>query len=116
MRFRIGLLLFPRLTQLDRTGPYEVFIRFPDTDVHLVSKSPEPVIADGGMRRLPSTTFAECPDLDLVCVPGGAGMNPLLYDRAATSNRHAAGTGDERGTRDGTGLASHGRAAREGPG
>ena len=81
MRFQIGLLLFPRLTQLDLTGPYEVFIRFPDTDVHLVSKSSDPVVADGGMRLMPSTTFAECPKLDLVCVPGGAGMNPLLNDQ-----------------------------------
>lgn len=81
MRFQIGLLLFPRLTQLDLTGPYEVFIRFPDTDVHLVSKSSDPVVADGGMRLVPSTTFAECPKLDLVCVPGGAGMNPLLNDQ-----------------------------------
>ena len=80
MRFQIGLLLFPRLTQLDLTGPYEVFIRCPDTDVHLVAKSLEPVVADGGMRLLPSTTFAECPKLDLVCVPGGAGINPLLND------------------------------------
>ena len=81
MRFQIGLLLFPSLTQLDLTGPYEVFIRFPDTDVHLVAKSPDPVVADGGMRLVPSTTFAACPKLDLVCVPGGAGMNPLLNDR-----------------------------------
>ena len=42
MRYQIGLLLFPRLTQLDLTGPYEVFIRFPDSDVHLVAKSPDP--------------------------------------------------------------------------
>ena len=81
MRYQIGLLLFPRLTQLDLTGPYEVFIRFPDSDVHLVAKSSDPVVADGGLRLLPSTTFAECPTLDLVCVPGGAGMNPLLNDR-----------------------------------
>ena len=60
---------------------YEVFIRFPDTDVHLVSKTLEPVVADGGMRLLPSTTFGECPKLDLVCVQGGAGMNPLLNDQ-----------------------------------
>ena len=31
----IGLLLFPALTQLDLTGPYEVFTRAPDTKVHL---------------------------------------------------------------------------------
>ena len=80
MRFQIGLLLFPNLTQLDLTGPYEVFIRFPDTDVHLLWKTLDPVIAGGGMRLLPTATFAESPQLDLICVPGGAGMNPLLND------------------------------------
>ena len=78
MRFQIGLLLFPNLTQLDMTGPYEVFTKFPDSDVHLVWKSLEPVTAGGGMALLPSMTFADCPQFDLICVPGGAGMNALL--------------------------------------
>ena len=80
MRFQIGLLLFPDLTQLDLTGPYEVFTKFPDTDVHLVWKTLDPVAAAGGMRLMPSATFAGCPRLDLVCVPGGAGTNALLDD------------------------------------
>ena len=80
MPFHIGLLLFPNITQLDLTGPYEVFTKLPDTKVHLVWKNREPVTADGGMQILPTTTFAECPPLDLICVPGGAGMNPLLND------------------------------------
>ena len=80
MPFQTGLLLFPNLTQLDMTGPYEVFTKFPDSEVHLLWKSLEPVTAAGGMRLLPSTTFADCPQLDLLCVPGGAGMNPLLND------------------------------------
>ncbi len=80
MPFQTGLLLFPNLTQLDMTGPYEVFTKFPDTQIHLLWKTLEPVTAAGGMRLLPSTTFADCPQLDLVCVPGGAGMNPLLND------------------------------------
>ena len=80
MRFQVGLLLFPDLTQLDLTGPYEVFTKFPDTDVHLVWKTLDPVTAAGGMRLLPTTAFADCPRLDLICVPGGAGMNPLLND------------------------------------
>ena len=80
MRIRIGLLLFPDLTQLDLTGPYEVFTRFPDADIHLLWKTLDPVTAGGGMRLLPTTTFAGCPQLDLVCVPGGAGMNALLND------------------------------------
>ena len=80
MRFQIGLLLFPNLTQLDLTGPYEVFSKFPDTDVHLLWKTLDPVTAAGGMRLLPTATFTACPPLDLICVPGGAGMNPLLND------------------------------------
>ena len=80
MRFQIGLLLFPHLTQLDLTGPYEVFTKIRDADVHLLWKTLDPIAAGGGMRLLPTTTFAESPRLDLVCVPGGAGMNPLLND------------------------------------
>ena len=80
MTFRIGLLIFPNITQLDATGPYEVFIKFPDADVRLIWKTLEPVKAGGGMRLTPDTTFTDCPQLDLICVPGGAGMNPLLND------------------------------------
>ncbi len=80
MPFHIGLLLFPDITQLDMTGPYEVFIKFPDAKVHLVWKTREAVTAGGGMQIMPTTTFAECPQLDLICVPGGAGMNALLND------------------------------------
>lgn len=78
--FRVGLLLFPEITQLDMTGPYEVFIKLPGAEVHLVSKTMEPVTANGGMKILPTATYTSCPDLDLVCVPGGGGMNPLLND------------------------------------
>lgn len=77
---RIGLLLFPEITQLDLTGPYEVFTKLPGAEVRLVWKTLDPVRANGGMRLLPDTTFADCPQLDLVCVPGGGGMNALLED------------------------------------
>jgi cyclohexyl-isocyanide hydratase len=80
MPFHIGLLLFPDITQLDMTGPYEVFIKFPDAEVHLVWKTRAPVTAGGGMQIIPTATFTDCPQLDLLCVPGGAGMNALLND------------------------------------
>ena len=78
--FRIGLLLFPDITQLDMTGPYEVFTKLPGAEVHLVAKTMAPVTANGGMQIVPTTTLTACPQLDLVCVPGGAGMNALLND------------------------------------
>jgi cyclohexyl-isocyanide hydratase len=80
MPFHIGLLLFPDITQLDMTGPYEVFIKFPGAQVHLIWKTTQPVTAVGGMQIVPDMTFAECPQLDLICVPGGPGMNALLSD------------------------------------
>jgi cyclohexyl-isocyanide hydratase len=29
---------------------------------------------------VPDATYADCPPLDMICVPGGPGMNPLLTD------------------------------------
>jgi cyclohexyl-isocyanide hydratase len=77
---QIGFLLFPRLTQLDLTGPFEVFHRIPDTAVHLVWKSLEPVRSDSGMAILPTATFESCPSLDVLCVPGGPGQVELMDD------------------------------------
>jgi cyclohexyl-isocyanide hydratase len=80
-RIEIGMLLFPGLTQLDLTGPYEVLARVPGARVHLVWKSLEPVRADSGLTMLPSATLADCPRLDIVAVPGGPGTDALLTDR-----------------------------------
>lgn len=80
MTFRVGMLLFPNVTQLDLTGPWEVFSGMPDTVVHVIWKRIEPVKAVKGLKLLPDTTYADCPPLDLVCVPGGPGMNDLLTD------------------------------------
>jgi cyclohexyl-isocyanide hydratase len=78
--FRVGFLLFPDITQLDLTGPYEVLRQMPGAEVHLVWKTRDPVRAAGGLSILPTVTYADCPELDLICVPGGSGMNPLLTD------------------------------------
>ncbi len=80
-RLQIGFLLFPRLTQLDMTGPFEVLARLPDADIHIAWKTTEPVISDVGLALVPSVTLADCPQLELICVPGGPGVNALLEDR-----------------------------------
>ncbi len=77
----IGFLLFPKLTQLDLTGPLEVFSRVPGWQVKLIWKTLDPVPSDrGGLRLLPNTTFEECPSLDVICVPGGPGQIELMDD------------------------------------
>lgn len=76
----IGMLLFPGLTQLDLTGPFEVFHRIPGATVHLVWKDTDVVRADSGLGLMPTTTLADCPPLDVVMVPGGFGQIPLMDD------------------------------------
>jgi cyclohexyl-isocyanide hydratase len=80
MTLRIGFLLFPAVQQLDLTGPYEIFASLPDTVVHLVARTAETITSATGLRLVPTTTYAACPALDVLCIPGGAGVNPLLQD------------------------------------
>lgn len=76
----IGLVLFPGLTQLDLTGPAEVFSRLPDTEVRLLWKTLDPVRSDSGLTILPTGTFDQCEQLDVLCVPGGPGQIELMDD------------------------------------
>jgi len=77
---QIGMLLFPRLTQLDLTGPYEVLARLPNTTVHLAAQGLDPVKTDRGLMIVPTVTYADCPQLDVVVVPGGPGQQELMED------------------------------------
>ncbi len=83
---QIGLVVFPNLTQLDATGPLQVFASIPAfapdpcVQVHLLWKDLEPVPTDAIMTITPTMTFADCPPLDVICVPGGPGIDALLGD------------------------------------
>lgn len=76
----IGCLIFPGLDQLDFTGPFEVFSRIPNVSVHLIWKEASPVADMKGLILAPQTTLADCPPLDVVHIPGGAGQEALMHD------------------------------------
>jgi len=80
--FNIGFVLFPNLTQLDFTGPLQVLHRLPDSKTHIVAKSLDPVPSSSGLGLVPTTTFQDCTQLDLICVPGGGiGVAEAMADR-----------------------------------
>ena len=91
--FNIGFVIFPGITQLDFTGPFEVLSRLatppsltapsplPDVATHVIAKTMLPVVSDRGLGILPTCSFADCPGLDLICVPGGAGVPDAVADR-----------------------------------
>jgi cyclohexyl-isocyanide hydratase len=88
----IACVLFPGFTQLDLTGPYEIFHRLPDAEVHLVAAVAEPVESEGGLAIVPTLTFDELLLCDVLFVPGGPGVNAAMLDEEliAFIQRHAA--------------------------
>ncbi|EIM26816.1 DJ-1/PfpI family protein [Microvirga lotononidis] len=90
--FNIGFVIFPGITQLDFTGPFEVLSRlgtppsptvlsrFPQSAAHVIAKTLQPVSSDRGLGIMPTCTFDTSPRLDLICVPGGAGVVDALAD------------------------------------
>lgn len=77
---QIGIVLFPRVTQLDFTGPLQVFSSVPGATVHLIWKRIEPVPSDSVLVITPTVSFADCPQLDVICVPGGFGTDDMVND------------------------------------
>lgn len=76
----IGILLYPNVTQLDATGPAQVLARVPGATLHMIWKTRDPIPTDAGFSIVPNTTFADCPKLDVICVPGGGGQVELMTD------------------------------------
>ena len=76
------MVLFPNLTQLDLTGPHEVMVRMPEAEVHLVAANKRPVVSERGLSIVPTATFDDAPKFDILCVPGGPGVNAMMENDA----------------------------------
>ena len=76
-----GFLVFPDIQQLDLTGPYEIVsVLDAPKRIHLLWHDLQPVPSTTGLPLHPTCSFADCPPLDVVCVPGGVGVNALMAD------------------------------------
>jgi cyclohexyl-isocyanide hydratase len=76
----ITMLLFERFTQLDLTGPYEVLARMEGAQIALAAKSLDPVTSDTKLQIVPTHTFANAPDCEVLFVPGGPGVDAAMLD------------------------------------
>lgn len=74
--------IFPNLTQLDFMGPVQVLSRLPGAVVHVAAASLDPVPTDCNVALVPNVSFADCPQADILCVPGGHGVRDALHDGA----------------------------------
>lgn len=96
---RIGIVIFERVEELDVVGPYEVFgwaatMRSDLFEVSLVAETLSPVRCDKAMRLLPDFSFQDCPQYDVLLVPGGYGTRLLVKNEKMLSflKRQAAGS------------------------
>ena len=89
----IGILVYPDMNALDAVGPAEIFSGSRRVDLRLVWKTATPVLTSAGWRMVPTTPFAESPQLDVVCVPGGGGQIALMDDQQVLNylRKQAAG-------------------------
>lgn len=92
-RKRVGILLFNDIEVLDYCGPFEVFsvarleeerrrLEPSPFEVLLVAETMDVITTYGGMRVLPMVSFAECPVLDILVVPGGMGTRKEMLNEA----------------------------------
>ena len=78
--FSIVFALYPNLTQLDFTGPFEIFQRLPGARLHVASREGGRLRADSGLVFAEVEKLADIADCDLICVPGGYGVTGALAD------------------------------------
>lgn len=78
----IVFILFDNVTQLDFAGPVQFLSRMPGARIFIASKDGNAVTTDCQFSILPNTSFADCPQADIICVPGGHGVRDAIGDAA----------------------------------
>jgi cyclohexyl-isocyanide hydratase len=78
----IVFVLFDNVTQLDFAGPVQFLSRMPGATVFVASKDGNAVTTDCGFSILPTASFADCPQAEIICVPGGHGVRNAIADTA----------------------------------
>ena len=107
----VGIVIYDGVETLDFAGPYEVFALAHKHDaaaadaepgmmgpmrrvfdVRVVAATTQPVAVSGGLKVVPTDTFASCPQVDVLVVPGG-GHGAAVADKALVAwvARQAAG-------------------------
>jgi putative intracellular protease/amidase len=78
--FRIVFILYPRVTQLDFTGPYEVLARMPGAEVVIASKDGGELASEMGLTFANLRTLADIDRADMIMIPGGPGQTEAMQD------------------------------------
>jgi transcriptional regulator GlxA family with amidase domain len=76
---RLGVVLFPGFELLDAAGPMEMFGNVgKELEVIAVAEKAGPVKSYQGVKMVADYGFEDCPELDILLVPGGFGALHLM--------------------------------------
>ena len=78
--FPVVFALYPRVTQLDFTGPLEVFARLPGAHVILAAVAGGELELESGVTFAHVRPLSEVRECALLCVPGGLGTAAAMED------------------------------------
>jgi len=91
--FPVVFALYPHVTQLDFTGPHEVFSRLPGAECVLASATGGDLEADGGIVFSRVGRLADIERCALICIPGGFGTIEAIEDQELLSQVRRLATG-----------------------
>lgn len=94
-KLKVAIFIFNDVEVLDFAGPFEVFSRTrisPGVEARLtqnsapfkvftIAKTEKPIRAIGGLKIIPTHSFANAPKIDLLIIPGGLGTRTLIKDK-----------------------------------
>ena len=82
-RKTLGAVIYPDFELLDLYGPLEMFGCLPGVcDIVTVSDGTGPVASTQGPKTEADYSYADCPELDLILLPGGLGTLPALENES----------------------------------
>lgn len=81
----IVFVVFDDVTQLDFTGPAQCLARMPGARVFVAAEKAAPIRTDCGFSIVPTVTYANCQQADVLCVPGGRGVSTAIRQKTTVS-------------------------------
>ena len=78
----IGIYLFENMTMLDGYAPLQIFSLAKEFNCFTFGTKADPTVCDSGVMLLPQYSLENCPDLDVLVMPGGGNVLPPMQDQA----------------------------------
>ena len=78
MTIKAGFFIFDEMQLLDFAAPFDEFCSIPEIEVSLIGETLKPITTTSGLSFQPDHDISTLLPLDVLCIPGGNGVNRFL--------------------------------------